>query len=74
MYTTVISDNIIKLRELTSKLCKSPDDEYKVVVEKIKILIGECDTSIDSVKSPQTKLKCYKEMHETLKNILTNLK
>lgn len=74
MGTTVISDNIIKLRELTTKLCKSPDDEYKVIVEKLKLLIDEYTSSIDGFKSPQTKLKCYSQMREEIKKILLNLK
>ena len=48
---SVPSENILKLRELTDKLCNVSNDESREVLEKLKNIIYENKKMIDSYKT-----------------------
>ena len=74
MKPSVPSENIVKLRELTNKLCDLPNDNYKNSIKEIKSIVDEVETEIVTKKTPQAKIKCYIVMYETIKTLLGNIK
>jgi hypothetical protein len=71
---SVPSENILKLRELTDKLCNVSNDESREVLEKLKNIIYENKKMIDSYKTERTKLKCYEDLCNTIIGLLTETK
>jgi hypothetical protein len=74
---TVPSDNILKLRALTDRLCSVEhvsDVQYKDVLKKLKSLIGEGKKTVDTANSEQSKIKCYETMCITIMKILEDIK
>lgn len=73
----VPSDNILKLRELTEKLCnieKTDDIQYKDVLKKLKKVIDEGKKTVETSDSDNTKIKCYESMCITIMKLLENIK
>jgi hypothetical protein len=73
----VPSDNILKLRELTNKLCSveyADDVQYKDVLKKLKSVIDDGKKTVDTANSEQTKIKCYESMCVTIMTILEKIK
>lgn len=73
-------ENLIKLKELSDKICASENNELttenenKKVIKEIKKTI---DTEFEEIKTQKTevgKLKCYEKMFLHLKIILNNCK
>jgi hypothetical protein len=71
---SVPSENILKLRELTDKLCNVSNDESREVLEKLKNIIYENKIMVDSYKTERTKLKCYENMCNTIIGLLSETK
>lgn len=75
MASTVTSENILKLRELTDKICKvSPDTEYETVLKNVKSVIEEGEEEVSRLTSSQTKIKCYEKMCTNINNLLNTIK
>ena len=75
MANTVTSENILKLRELTEKICKvSPDSEYETVLKSVKTVIEEGEEEPSRLTTSQTKIKCYEKMCTRINNILNSIK
>lgn len=74
MTDTVISENILKLRELTNKICKSPNSDYENVLKNVKLLIEENEEEISNLTTSLTKIKCYEKMCLKINNILNSIK
>lgn len=73
--TTVPSDNILKLRELTDKICnRETNDEYKEIVLKLKEIVDEGKDEIANSKTIKTRVKCYETMCITITKILNDIK
>jgi hypothetical protein len=72
---SVPSENILKLRELTDKLC-SMNGSYdsKEVLFKLKYIMSENKKQIDTIKTEKTKLKCYENLYDTMFKILNETK
>ena len=68
------NENIIKLRKLTEELSETHDDNYKVIVKKLKAVIDSGKEEIEKSQSSQSKIKCYESMCKTITTILTNVK
>lgn len=68
------SDNMIKLKELTAKLCDTSTYEYESVIVQLKKIIADGKIEIGNAKTQQSKLKSYEKMCSTINNILTNIK
>lgn len=71
---SVPSENILKLRELTEKLCSLNYDDDKEKLDKIKSILYENKKQIDLYKTEKNKLKCYENLCSTLINLLTEPK
>lgn len=70
--TSVPSENILKLRELTEKMCTiKPNDKIVNLVEDI---IAEGVEEVVKSKSDKNKIKCYEAMCYKITNILTSIK
>jgi hypothetical protein len=73
--TSVPNDNILKLRELTHKICNSnPNNEYKLIVDELKKVISEGKKNIDESKTNENKITCYESMCVTVMNIINKIK
>jgi hypothetical protein len=73
---SVPSENILKLRELTDRICENQNSEveYKKVVNQLKNVVELGVLEIEKTKTPKTKMKCYENMCVTIKTILNNIK
>lgn len=73
----VSNDNIIKLRELTDKICKGEvnDDElFKQIIDEIKAVLDAEEDNLATIKSNTKKVKCYEDMCSKIKIILNKFK
>jgi len=70
---SVTSENILKLRELTNKICKYHDGDYEKVLRNVKSVVEECEEEALQLTS-QNKIKCYEKMCLKINNILINIK
>jgi len=72
---SVPNENILKLRELTDKMCSnSIDNEYKKVVLELKKVISEGKDIIDKSSTDENKINCYESMCITVMNIINKVK
>lgn len=69
---TVRSENMVKLRELTDKLDPS-NDEYVIIVKKLKDIVENGKKDIESISSEQSKISCYETMCFKITNILKDV-
>jgi|688.fasta_scaffold988297_2 hypothetical protein len=65
----VPNENILKLRELTDKLCTMPDETVGTMRE-IKSVIKENEEILKVTKSDRKKIKCYEVLFDKIKSIL----
>jgi hypothetical protein len=68
--STAPSENILKLRELTNKLCAIPEDETFEKMCEIKNVIKENEEMLKIAKSDRKKVKCYEVLFDRIKSIL----
>lgn len=67
---TAPSENILKLRELTEKLCDLSHKDYcEKSLIKIKQVIDESSIEISQANTHQSKINCYEKMYKKIKNI-----
>lgn len=67
---TTPSENILKLRELTEKLCDTTHKDYcEKSLIRIKQVIDESSLEISEAKTHQSKINCYENMYKKIKNI-----
>jgi hypothetical protein len=72
---TVTSENILKLRELTDKICRvSPNGDYEKVLKNVKSVIEEGEEEASQLTTSQNKIKCYEKMCLKINNILNSIK
>lgn len=68
------SENILKLRELTEKICnESPTSNLEIALRELKVVVDEGNKEINVSITPQKKLKCYEKMYTTITNILNTV-
>jgi len=78
MHNQVLNDNLIKLKELSDKICENEkkgftlDSESIVAVEEIKKTIDLEVDNINTQPNKEEKLKCYEKMFQKVKIILNN--
>ncbi len=68
--STTPSENILRLRELTDKLCALPEDETFEKMYEIKSAIKENEEVLKIAKSDRKKVKCYEVLFDKIKSIL----
>jgi hypothetical protein len=69
------SENILKLRELTEKICNRPlNDEHYVILKELKDIIDDGKEEVSNLKTTTSKIKCYEKMCVKITNILNNVK
>ena len=74
------SENLIKLKELSDKLCSVDNEEtndnvqYKDAVNEIANIVDYSEDVIFDENNPDNKLKCYEIMCSKLKIILNKFK
>jgi len=73
MTKSVPNENILKLRELSDKLCEISTDDYKIIVKKLKNIVDNGKDEIEKSTSSQSKIKCYESMCATITNLLNNV-
>jgi len=73
MAKSVPNDNILKLRELSDKLCETSNDEYKNIVKRLKAIVDGGKDEIEKSTSSHSKIKCYESMCSTITNLLNNV-
>ena len=71
---SVPSDNIIELRRLSEKLCKTDDNNYKEVIIEMKKIVESSKSEIEKNNTPKEKVKCYESMCAAITNLLLKLK
>jgi hypothetical protein len=71
--TGPISENILKLRELTKELTKAEADEYKDIVIQLKTIVDNGQGVIESADCTQSKIKCYESMCMSITALLKNI-
>jgi uncharacterized membrane protein len=64
------SDNILKLRTLTEKICKVTPIKSNELIEEIRTIIHNGSEEIMSLKTPKQKLTHYEVMFSKIYNIL----
>ena len=64
------SENILKLRELTDKLCAISDEDITEKIYEIKSVIKENEEELKVLKGDKNKVKCYESLFNKIKNIL----
>lgn len=70
---TVANENILKLRELADKICKtSPITDESKLLKDLKNVLEEGKEEVSLSETPNSKLKCYEEMCVKINNILNN--
>jgi len=71
----VPSENILKLIELTDKICIDDNNrDYKDVVVKLKEIIESGKGDVLKSRTIKNKIKCYETMCVTITNVLNNIK
>jgi hypothetical protein len=71
---TFPSENILKLRELSAKLCEINDvDDYKNIIVEVKNLVENSKAEMIKNKTSKEKVKCYENMCTNITNILQKL-
>jgi hypothetical protein len=64
------NDNILKLRELSDKLCKQDSGECSLKIDEVKKLMTETQKEIEGVLPVRDKLTCYEKMFSKINKIL----
>lgn len=73
----VLNDNIVKLRELTDKICKGEvmdDSSYIEIIKQIKQIVDEEENNLSLIHGNAKKIKCYEDMCSKIKIILNKFK
>ncbi len=71
----VPSDNILKLIELTDKLCLHDDEEdYKIILIKMKEIIESGKIDVLKARTIKGKIKCYETLCVAITSVLNNIK
>ena len=69
------SENILKLRELTEKMCEMPHEkDYEELIKKVKLTVEEGREEVKVLSNTQSKIKCYEKMCGTIITILNTIK
>lgn len=68
------SENILKLRALTEKMCDiSHEKDYEEVIKKLKLTVNEGKEEIKVLSSAQSKVKCYEKMCNNIITLLNTI-
>ena len=68
------SENMVRLKELTEKICNNGVTDYENVLRKLKKIVSDGKMKISESSTPQDKIKCYETMCSIITNELTNVK
>lgn len=74
------NSNLIKLKELSDKLCLSSfeeetdDNNNKIIASKINKIIDLEASEISNEKNTAEKIKCYEKMFQDLKIMVSQFK
>lgn len=68
------SENILKLRELTEKMCETPHEkDYEDIIKKLKSTIKEVREEVNVSPNASSKVKTYEKMCNTIITILNTI-
>jgi hypothetical protein len=68
------SDNLIKLKELTDKICKYENDEvYIKSIQEIKENIHQFEQDLKNNVVSKNKISSYEKLHNKIKKIIDNI-
>jgi len=69
------NENILKLRELTEKMCEvSIEKDYENIFNKVKMIVEGGSEEIKVLSNAQSKIKCYENMCAKIIMILNTIK
>jgi hypothetical protein len=73
---SIKNENLIKLRELSDKICgaQASKTNYKGAVDEMVDVIEHSEDMIEDEENTDNKIKCYESMFHKLKLILNNFK
>jgi hypothetical protein len=75
MSKTTSNENILRLRELTEKMCElSTEKDYENIFNLIKVAVEEGSEKIKVLTSVQSKINCYEDMYAKIIMILNTIK
>lgn len=71
---SVPNENILRLIELTDKLCLTDNDNehYQEIITLLKVIIDNVRVEIQKTRTAKDKIKCYENMCSTIIHILKN--
>jgi hypothetical protein len=72
----VPNENILKLRELTDRICmaSSNENDYKLIVDELKQVIKDGKIEIERSLTDEKKVNCYETMCMAVMNIINKVK
>lgn len=74
MTNSAPNENILRLRELTDKMCSlTHENDYIEVIRKLKEIVDDGKEKISVSSSAQSKVKCYESMCSTIITILNKI-
>lgn len=65
-----VSPNILKLRELTDKICSSEDVDYFDIVHELKDVLSTCKKVLGVEKNKDKKIRYYELMLSKIDGIV----
>lgn len=74
MRKTTSNENILRLRELTEKMCElSTEKDYENIFNLIKVAVEEGSNKIKVLSNAQSKINCYEDMCAKIIMILNSI-
>jgi hypothetical protein len=69
----VPSENILRLIELTDKLCVHDEVDYRLIIAKMKEIIECGKNDVLKSRTAKGKIKCYETTCLAITNVLNNI-
>ena len=79
MVSKVVNENMVKLKELTDRICAEEatdinETDYKIAVEEINNVFTSEIHNIEDSQNKEKKLKCYENICSNIQIILNKFK
>jgi hypothetical protein len=71
--SNVPNENILRLIELTDKLCEHDEINYSLVIGKMKEIIECGKIDVLKARTAKGKIKCYESTCLAITNVLNNI-
>lgn len=71
--SNVPNENILRLIELTDKLCEHDEINYRLIIGKMKEIIECGKIDVLKARTAKGKIKCYETTCLAITNVLNNI-